>query len=89
MPTTTINLTDGLSEWIAGKVASGNYNNASEVIRESLRSLRAQDERDHFELELLRQKVMTGLDQAERGEFSNKDMKTIIKDAKTKMNSKK
>lgn len=82
MPTTTINLTDGLHDWIAGKIAGGNYNNASEVIREGLRLLRAQEEMRELEMKLLRQKVLTGLNQAERGEFSGRNVKKIIADSK-------
>ena len=83
MPTTTVNLTDGLHEWIAAKVASGNYNNASEVIRESLRLLRNQEKKQALELEYMRRKVMTGLTEAERGEFSSKNVEDIFEEIKT------
>lgn len=82
MPTTTINLTDGLNSWISEKVSSGNYNNASEVIREGLRLMREKEDKSQLEMELLRQKVLTGLGQAERGEFSKRNIKQIIADAK-------
>ena len=82
MPTTSINLTDGLHDWIVEKVTSGNYNNASEVIREGLRLMREQEELRELELELLRQKVLIGLNQAKRGEFSGRNVKKIIADSK-------
>ena len=89
MPTTSVNLTDGLSDWIARKVATGNYNNASEVIREGLRTLRQQEEKHTLELDLLRQKILTGLNQADHGEFSNRNVKKIISDSKRRINEKK
>ena len=85
MPTTSINLTDGLTDWIAQKVASGNYNNASEVIRDGLRTLRLQDEKNALELDLLRQKILTGLNQADHGEYSKRNVKKIIADTKKKI----
>ena len=39
-----ISLTPELERFVHGKVASGLYNNASEVIREGLRLLKEQDE---------------------------------------------
>ena len=84
MPTTSVNLTDSLFEWINTKVAAGEYNNASEVFREALRLMKSRDERGELELANLRQKVAAGLAQAERGEFSPRDVRQIIADAKKK-----
>ena len=83
MPTTSINITDQLNEWIAAKVNSGDYNNASEVFREGLRLLKARDEREKLEIELLIQKVNTGVAQANSNNFSPRDIRTIIADTKT------
>jgi antitoxin ParD1/3/4 len=47
MPTRNVNLTDELDRFILGKVESGRYENASEVVRAALRNL----ERDELEYE--------------------------------------
>jgi len=39
MPTRNVNLTEELDRFVAEKVASGRYENASEVVRAALRSL--------------------------------------------------
>ena len=49
-----VSLTRELEQFVQGKVESGLYNNASEVIRESLRLLKEQDDlrlkwREHIE----------------------------------------
>ena len=85
MPTTSIHITEQLNDWIACKVESGDYNNASEVFREGLRVLKARDEREALELELLRHKVGVGIQQADHNEFSNRTMNQIIAGAKGKM----
>jgi antitoxin ParD1/3/4 len=39
MPTRNVNLTEDLDRFVLGKVESGRYENASEVVRAALRSL--------------------------------------------------
>jgi antitoxin ParD1/3/4 len=46
MPTRNVNLTEELEQFVLAKVASGRYENASEVIRAALRTL-DRDEREH------------------------------------------
>ncbi|MCA8258275.1 type II toxin-antitoxin system ParD family antitoxin [Burkholderia sp. AU31624] len=41
-----VNLTPNLEAMVKAKVASGLYNNASEVVREALRLMAARDQRD-------------------------------------------
>ncbi len=43
MPTRNINLTPGLDRFVATKVKSGRYENASEVVRAGLRTLKSQE----------------------------------------------
>lgn len=66
-----ISLTDRLDEYVREKVASGLYNNASEVIREALRLKIAQEETDEVKLQRLRDAIDPAWEQAERGEFSD------------------
>lgn len=60
-----INLTPQLEELVRQKVASGLYNNASEVIREALRVL---DEHGRVRHEALRDAIAIGYAQSERDE---------------------
>lgn len=64
-----VNLTPELEELVQRKVASGLYNNNSEVIREALRLLAEQDRLREAHLEHLRRTLAEGLAQADRGEL--------------------
>ncbi len=44
MPTRNVNLTDELERFVLGKVRSGRYENASEVIRAALRILEREEQ---------------------------------------------
>ncbi len=59
-----VSLTPQLERLIQKKVKSGNYQSASEVIREALRLMQSRDQR----LEDLRRSVQSGIDEIERGE---------------------
>ncbi|MEJ7839809.1 MAG: type II toxin-antitoxin system ParD family antitoxin [Thermomicrobiales bacterium] len=60
-----MSLTPKLEALVREKVASGMYNNASEVVREGLRLI---DQRDQ-KLEKLRSLIREGFDQVDRGEY--------------------
>ena len=64
MPTRNVVLTDHQSALIDGLVASGRYQNASEVLRAGMRLL----EQKETEWEKIRDGVLEGLDQYRRGE---------------------
>lgn len=59
-----ITLTPTLEQFIKDLVASGLYSNASEVIREGLRGMIS--DRDK-QLQVLRQQLKVGIDQADQG----------------------
>ena len=64
-----VSLTDRLEKMVKAKVASGLYNNASEVIRESLRFMETHEEWIYqIKLEKLRNEVSKGLDQLNLGD---------------------
>lgn len=64
-----VSLTDQLEKMVKAKVASGLYNNASEVIREALRFMETHEECIYqIKLEKLRNEVSKGLDQLDLGE---------------------
>ena len=56
-----VNLTPQLESLVKQKVASGLYNSASEVVREALRLMEAQDRLRAVKLEQLRQDIREGL----------------------------
>lgn len=63
-----VSLTEQLEKMVKAKVASGMYNNASEVIRESLRFMEAHDAWMYqIKLDRLKSEVSKGLDQLDRG----------------------
>lgn len=63
--TMNVNLTPQLEAMVKQKVASGLYNSASEVIREALRLMEAQDRMQAAKLEQLRQDIREGLESGE------------------------
>jgi antitoxin ParD1/3/4 len=54
MPTRNVNLTDELDHFVAEKVQSGRYENASEVVRAALRTLEREERRFEAKLAALR-----------------------------------
>lgn len=60
MPTRNINLTAELDRFIATKVKSGRYENASEVVRAGLRNLEREEQRHELKLEALRAAIDEG-----------------------------
>ena len=80
-----VSVTDHLAEYVRARVKSGRYNNASEVVREALRRMEDEDARTlrlanpsaedilsdltGRQLESIRQRVRSGIDSIEAGEF--------------------
>lgn len=80
-----ISLTDRLDEYVREKVASGLYNNASEVIREALRLKIATEETDEIKLQRLRNAIEPAWQQADRGECVPFDLKDILNELDQEM----
>lgn len=72
-----VSLTPEFEAMIQGKIATGLYTNASEVIRDALRRM---DEQDPFKD--LRTFFAPRIAEARRGELSNKSFDAIIVEAK-------
>jgi antitoxin ParD1/3/4 len=72
-----VSLTDRLEAWVRAKVESGLYNNASEVIREALRTQMRTESTQAEHLEALRAQIDIGLQQAERGELLDWSMDDV------------
>ena len=60
MPTRNINLTPELDEFVDAKLKSGQYANASEVVRAGLRALEEDEREDQAKLEALRSALQAG-----------------------------
>lgn len=78
-----VSLTPQLERMIAQKVKSGNYQTASEVVREGLRLIQRRDQ----EIERVRALVKVGDDQIERGEYIEVDqqgLKQLFEDVKAR-----
>ncbi len=69
MPTRNVVLTDHQADLVERLVASGRYQNASEVLREGLRLIEARDAEEEARLEALRAAVRLGIDDMEAGRF--------------------
>ena len=55
-----VSLTPKLEGFVKAKVKSGDYNNASEVIREALRSMQERDAERHAKIKRLRAALRAG-----------------------------
>ena len=60
MPTRNINLTPQMDSFVDAKIRSGEYANASEVLRAGLRALEQAEREDLARLEALRSAVSAG-----------------------------
>jgi len=60
MPTRNVNLTDTLDRYVAERVASGKYENASEVVRAALRELERYETTEAMKVERLRRLIEEG-----------------------------
>ncbi|MCX7096374.1 MAG: type II toxin-antitoxin system ParD family antitoxin [Methylococcales bacterium] len=70
-----VTLTPQLENMIKQKVSSGLYNSASEVVREALRLMEAQDRLHDVKLEQLRQDIHDGLNSGEPTPWNPEEIK--------------
>lgn len=66
-----VSLTPELEQIVSGKVESGLYNSASEVVREGLRLLQQRDQMREMKLDALRKEIQKGIDDLEAGRVSD------------------
>jgi antitoxin ParD1/3/4 len=69
VPTRNINLTAEQNEFVEKVVKSGEYQNASEAIRDALRVLQRVRRENALKLKFLRTQIQAGSEALERGEF--------------------
>jgi antitoxin ParD1/3/4 len=78
-----ISLTPELEAGIKQRVASGYYNNASEVIRDALRFWESNEELvQYMKPEVLKKRLAIGAGQAEQANFVDQSVSDIISEAK-------
>ncbi|MGE0040619.1 MAG: type II toxin-antitoxin system ParD family antitoxin [Vicinamibacterales bacterium] len=73
MPTRNINLTAEQDAFVREVVEAGEYQNASEAIRDALRALQQRRKEDSLKLKVLRAQLKAGTDALDRGEFTEVD----------------
>jgi antitoxin ParD1/3/4 len=69
MPTRNINLTREQDEFVESVVRAGEYQNASEAIRDAVRALQQRRREDALKLERLRLRIEAGIDDLDGGRF--------------------
>ncbi len=62
-----VDLTPELEKLVEGKVESGQYNSASEVVRDALRLMESADELRGIQLQQIRDRIEKGLDDVADG----------------------
>ena len=70
MPTRNISLTAEQDAFVQEVVETGEYQNASEAIRDALRALQQRRKEDGLRLKALRAQIRVGVDALERGDFT-------------------
>lgn len=73
MPTRNISLTREQDEFVEEIVKAGEYQNASEAVRDALRALQQRRKQDELKLELLRAQIELGVSALERGDATEID----------------
>jgi antitoxin ParD1/3/4 len=70
VPTRNVSLTAEQDAFVERVVKAGEYQNASEAIRDALRVLQQKRREDALKLKALRAQIKAGLDALERGDFT-------------------
>ena len=73
MPTRNISLTPEQDAFVEKVVKAGEYQNASEAVRDALRALQQRRQEDALKLKALRMQLKAGVDALERGDFTEVD----------------
>jgi antitoxin ParD1/3/4 len=73
MPTRNVVLTDSQAKFVEQMVASGAYQNASEVLREGLRLVQAREAEQTAKIAAFREAVAVGIADIEEGRYTTFD----------------
>ena len=77
MPTRNISLTPEQDAFVEKVVKAGEYQNASEAVRDALRALQQRRREDALRLKVLRMQIAAGADELERGDFIEVDAQDL------------
>jgi antitoxin ParD1/3/4 len=77
MPTRNISLTAEQDAFVERVVKAGEYQNASEAMRDALRALQQRRREDALKLRALRLHIKAGVDELDRGDFDEVDDKDL------------
>jgi antitoxin ParD1/3/4 len=77
-----ISMTPEMEKWVHGKVGSGLYTSASEVVREAIRALHEKETRNSAKLVGLRDALQLGIAAADQGNLSDWDER-VSKEVRT------
>jgi antitoxin ParD1/3/4 len=77
MPTRNVNLTPKQNAFIDTVIEAGEYQNASETIRDALRALQQRRREDALKLKALRANIRTGILALERGDYTEVEDSTL------------
>ena len=80
MPTRNVVLTEYLSELVTRLVASGRYQNASEVMREGLRLVERQASEEKIRLTAMREAAEVGIADISAGRYRTFDTADTLRD---------
>ncbi len=70
MPTRNVNLTQEQDSFVENIVRSGQYQNASEAMRDALRGLQQRMKLDELKLAILRKELGAGIEALDSGAFT-------------------
>jgi antitoxin ParD1/3/4 len=70
MPTRNISLTAEQDAFVAKLIKAGEYQNASEALRDALRALEQRRREDELKLKALRMQIKAGIDAIKQGDFT-------------------
>ena len=70
MPTRNVSLTPEQDAFVTKVVEAGEYQNASEAVRDALRALQQRRREDGLKLKALRAQINAGVQALKRGEFT-------------------
>jgi antitoxin ParD1/3/4 len=77
VPTRNISLTPEQDALIKRMVDSGEYQNASEAVRDALRALQLRRKEDALKLRALRAELQVGIDALDRGDYLELDTREL------------
>lgn len=78
MPTRNISLTPEQDAFVANVVEAGEYQNASEAVRDALRALQQRRREDALKIKTLRAHLKAGVDALDRGDFVELEEQELV-----------